>query len=119
MLLERRDAVAVVRLNRPERRNALDSATLGALNDLMDDLAADETLRVVVLSTTDTTALCAGADVSEQLDHAGGVARMAAFTRIALPLAMPGVVSVGLLWLGTMMAQIWVKGFRPDRSFWM
>ena len=23
-------------------------------------------------------------------------------------------VSVGLLWLGTMMAQLWVKGFRPD-----
>ena len=23
-------------------------------------------------------------------------------------------VSGGLLWLGTMMAQIWVKGFRPD-----
>ena len=23
-------------------------------------------------------------------------------------------VTVGLLWLGTMMAQIWVKGFRPD-----
>ena len=39
-------------------------------------------MRVVVLSTTSTTALCAGADVGEQLDAAGGVARMEAFARL-------------------------------------
>lgn len=76
------DGIAVVRLNRPDKRNALDTASLDRLNELLDDLAGDGTLRALVISTTDTTALCAGADVGEVLDHDGGVARMAAFTRL-------------------------------------
>ncbi len=80
MLRERREDVAVVRLNRPEKRNALDSPTLAALNAAFADLAADGSLRALVLSTTDTAALCAGADVGEQLDRDAAVARMSAFT---------------------------------------
>lgn len=76
------DGIAVLRLNRPEKRNALDSASLDRLNDQLDELAADVTLRVLVVSTTNVRALCAGADVDEDLDPAGGVARMAAFTRM-------------------------------------
>jgi enoyl-CoA hydratase/carnithine racemase len=83
VLLQRTDdGIAIVRLNRPDKRNALDSTSLGIFNDLLDDLATDEDLRALVLSTTSTGALCAGADVSEALDHDGGVARMAAFTRM-------------------------------------
>lgn len=83
VLLERIDgAIAVVRLNRPAKRNALDSGTLAELNDLLERLAADPALCALVLSTTSTAALCAGADVGEPLDAAGGVARMAAFTRM-------------------------------------
>src|SRR6185312_2553041 len=37
---------------------------------------------VLVLSTTSTRALCAGADVTEDLDRAGGIARMEAFARV-------------------------------------
>jgi len=76
------DGVAVLRLNRPEKRNALDSATLAELNDRLDALAAEATLRVLVLSTTQVRAFCAGADVGEDLDATGGVARMAGFTRL-------------------------------------
>ena len=76
------DGVALVRLNRPAKRNALDTASLDLLNATLDELAADGTLRALVVSTTDVTALCAGADVGEPLDHAGGAARMAAFTRM-------------------------------------
>lgn len=83
VLLDRpADGIAVLRLNRPDKRNALDSASLALLNLLLDDLATDDDLRALVLSTTDVTALCAGADVGERLDHDGGVARMAAFTRM-------------------------------------
>ena len=39
------------------------------------------TLRVLVISTTNERALCAGADVAEELDPAGGVARMEALRR--------------------------------------
>jgi enoyl-CoA hydratase/carnithine racemase len=72
----------VIRLNRPDKRNALDTATLTELIAALDRLAADDALRALVLSTTSTRALCAGADVTEALDAAGGVARMAAFTRL-------------------------------------
>jgi len=71
--------VAVVRLDRPEVRNAMDSALLAALLSTLAELAADPDLRVLVFSTTSERALCAGADVGEELDHAGGVARMEQF----------------------------------------
>jgi enoyl-CoA hydratase/carnithine racemase len=76
------DGIAVVRLNRPDKRNALDSRSLALFNDVLDELAEDGSLRVLVLSTTNSAALCAGADLAETLDHDGGVARMAAFTRM-------------------------------------
>jgi enoyl-CoA hydratase/carnithine racemase len=80
--LERLGDVAIVRLDRPERRNALDSSALADLDAILTDLAANGTLRVLIVSTTDPGALCAGADIGEDLDRAGGIARMAAFTRM-------------------------------------
>jgi enoyl-CoA hydratase len=80
---ERRgDGIEVLRLDRPQVRNALDSAALAELEAALAELAADEAVRVLVLSTTSERALCAGADVGEVLDHAGGVARMEAFARV-------------------------------------
>ena len=81
MQRERLDAgIEVVRLDRPQARNALDSAALAELEAALAALAADDELLVV--STTSTRALCAGADVAEVLDRAGGLARMEAFTRV-------------------------------------
>lgn len=74
--------IDVLRIDRPERRNALDSTTLAALLGALDGLAADPEHRVLVLSTTSPRAFCAGADVGELLDHAGGVARIEAFARL-------------------------------------
>ena len=71
----------VLRLDRPEVRNALDTASLTAILDVLEELRADDELRVLVFSTTDTKALCAGADVREDLDHEAGVARMELFAR--------------------------------------
>jgi len=82
VLRERRGDIEILRLNRPDKRNALDTASLDVLNADLEELAADPALRVLVISTTNTRALCAGADVGEALDAAGGVARMAAFTRM-------------------------------------
>jgi len=74
--------IEIVRLDRPAQRNALDSALLTELLATLDELAARPELRVLVLSTTSERAFCAGADVAEQLDHSGGVARMEAFARL-------------------------------------
>jgi enoyl-CoA hydratase/carnithine racemase len=79
---ERLDAgIEVLRLDRPDVRNALDSAALAEIEAALAELAGDDDLRVLVFSTTSEKALCAGADVGEQLDHAAGVARMEAFAR--------------------------------------
>lgn len=93
------DGVEVVRLDRPERRNALSTDALDELLAALDGLAADAELRVVVFSTTSTRALCAGADVGEELDRDGGIARMERFARMyqaVTDLPMPTVaVCVG------------------------
>jgi enoyl-CoA hydratase/carnithine racemase len=73
--------IEVLRLDRPEVRNALDSAALAEIEAVLAELAGDEDLRVLVFSTTSEKALCAGADVGEPLDDAAGVARMEAFAR--------------------------------------
>jgi enoyl-CoA hydratase/carnithine racemase len=83
VILERPGAgVDIVRLNRPDKRNALDSPTLAEFITALDEVAADPDLRVLVISTTNVRAFCAGADISEQLDRPGGVARMAMFCRM-------------------------------------
>jgi enoyl-CoA hydratase/carnithine racemase len=75
------DGVEVLRQDRPQARNAMNSELLAAVEDALAQLAADATLRVLIFSTTDVKALSAGADVREELDAAGGVARMQAFAR--------------------------------------
>ncbi|MEJ7797597.1 MAG: enoyl-CoA hydratase/isomerase family protein [Solirubrobacteraceae bacterium] len=75
------DGIAVLRLDRPQRRNALDSSLLSELVEALERLSVDDSLRVLVFSTTSERALCSGVDVTEELDHAGGVARMKTFSR--------------------------------------
>src|SRR5689334_4791277 len=74
--------IEVLRLDQPQARNALNSAALAELEAALAELAADDALRVLVLSTTSERALCAGADVAETLDSDGHAARMEAFTRV-------------------------------------
>jgi enoyl-CoA hydratase/carnithine racemase len=75
------DGIAVLRLDRPEARNALDSGALAELEAALAEGAADDSLRALIFSTTSERALSAGADVAERLDAAGSVARMEAFAR--------------------------------------
>jgi enoyl-CoA hydratase/carnithine racemase len=75
------DGIAILRLDRPERRNALNTELLSEMVDALERLAIDESLRVLVFSTTSERALCSGVDITEELDHAGGVLRMKFFSR--------------------------------------
>jgi enoyl-CoA hydratase len=79
---ERRDATEILRLDRPEVRNAVSTAMLDELLVALAELAAEPALRALVLSTTSERALSAGADIGEPLDHAGGVARMERFAAV-------------------------------------
>ncbi len=68
VLTEKRDdGVAVVRINRPEVRNALNIATRQALAEAFTGLHDDPEVRAVVL-TGDDQAFAAGADLKEFID---------------------------------------------------
>src|SRR4051812_6327045 len=58
------DGVRVVRINRPERRNAIDSETAEALYETFLAFEATDDERVAVL-TGDEVAFCAGADLKD------------------------------------------------------
>jgi enoyl-CoA hydratase len=64
LLVERTDAVALIRLNRPKALNALNSELLGELAAALSVLAADDGVRCVVLTGSDR-AFAAGADIKE------------------------------------------------------
>ena len=91
--LERRGAVALLTLGRPQVLNALDAATLESLRARARELALDETLHAVVL-TGEGRAFAAGADIAEmrRLDPLGaeafsrlGHAALAAVEALSVP----------------------------------
>ena len=63
--IERVDGIAWVIVNRPEVRNALDTALCADLVDAFSDLAKDPDTRVVVLRGAGERAFISGADVNE------------------------------------------------------
>ena len=74
--LERpRPEIALLRLNRPERRNALSMKMIGAIISRLDQLADDRETRVVVL-TGNGASFCAGADLKEGAVSAPGTEGM-------------------------------------------
>lgn len=64
--LERKDGVAVVTLDRPDRMNSLSRATLEALGRIGWELDGDAGLRAIVLTGAGEKAFCAGADLKER-----------------------------------------------------
>ena len=56
--------IAHLTLNRPEKRNALDSATIGALSAALERCAGDPDVRMLQLTGAGNV-FCAGADLSE------------------------------------------------------
>jgi enoyl-CoA hydratase len=72
--------VALLRLDRPKSRNAIDTQMLVELLEHLAVAREDDAVRVLVFSSTDHMGLSAGADVREQLDQDGHVARMQLFS---------------------------------------
>ena len=65
LLLEERprEGVRLLRLNRPDRRNAMVAELAEALHDALDDIAADRTCRAVII-TGNGPAFCVGLDLA-------------------------------------------------------
>ncbi|HYK35845.1 enoyl-CoA hydratase-related protein [Alloacidobacterium sp.] len=65
ILVEVRDVVAVVTLNRPKVLNALNAATLTELGTAIEELAANAAIRAILLTGAGEKAFAAGADIHE------------------------------------------------------
>lgn len=68
------DGVGLITLDRPEKRNALDPASLVALEQAWLELGADESVRAVVL-TGAGDAFCAGMDLEKTIPAARALAK--------------------------------------------
>jgi 2-(1,2-epoxy-1,2-dihydrophenyl)acetyl-CoA isomerase len=66
LVLDRSGPVATVRMNRPESMNSLSRSLKDALVDVLGQLAADETVRAVVLTGTGR-GFCVGQDLREHV----------------------------------------------------
>ncbi|MEO0385455.1 MAG: enoyl-CoA hydratase/isomerase family protein [Pseudomonadota bacterium] len=64
IMIENRDGYAVVTMNKPQRRNALGTQSITELQSALNDRAADEACRAIVL-TGAPPAFCAGSDLKE------------------------------------------------------
>jgi enoyl-CoA hydratase len=72
---ERVGAAAVMTIDRPERRNAIDAAAAEAFREGLNEFEADEGARVLVLTGAGGQAFCAGADLKAMdldVDHPDG-----------------------------------------------
>ena len=67
LLTSREGSVALVQINRPHVRNALNQALMADLVATLESLDADPEVRVIVL-TGDERAFAAGADITEMVD---------------------------------------------------
>lgn len=68
--VEIEDAVQIVTIDRPERRNAVDQATATELLEAFEAFAADDDLRVAILTGANGT-FCAGADLKAIAEGGG------------------------------------------------
>src|SRR3954469_23753933 len=73
------NGVALLRLEREQARNAIDTQMLLELLEHLAVARGDEAVRVLVFSSAHPLRLSAGADVREQLDEEGKVRRMQLF----------------------------------------
>jgi len=64
ILMERKDGMAIITLNRPEKLNAINAKMRAEFLNILDNLEVDEGVKVVIV-TGSGHAFCAGADIAE------------------------------------------------------
>jgi methylglutaconyl-CoA hydratase len=64
--LERRGSIALVTLDRPERMNALSRALVARFGEIGREIAAQDDVRLVIVTGAGDKAFCAGADLKER-----------------------------------------------------
>ena len=65
MLAAKDDGVGLITFNQPEKRNAMSMEMWTGLGEILDEFAADNAVRVVILSGAGNKAFVSGADISQ------------------------------------------------------
>ena len=65
IMYEVKEGIATITFNRPKALNALNGALLAELSAALDEIAADEDIRVLILTGAGDKSFVAGADISE------------------------------------------------------
>ena len=65
ILIEKKENVAVVTINRPAKLNALNKATIKELHQAFSDLDQDKEVKAIIVTGSGEKAFVAGADISE------------------------------------------------------
>lgn len=72
LLIERSDGLAILTLNRPDRRNALDDELVNGLTNALREVESETAIRVVLLRGAGKD-FCAGADLAQTVRNAKGL----------------------------------------------
>ena len=79
ILIDKRENLAQITINRPKKLNALSKATIEELNIAFDVLEKDKDIKVIILTGSGEKAFVAGADISEfahfSVEEGGDLAR--------------------------------------------
>jgi enoyl-CoA hydratase len=105
IVLEKRTPLAMITIDRQKVLNALNAATLEEIATAFEDVAADPTIRVILLTGAGSKAFVAGADISElaALDAEAGrvfAQRGQAIFRSIETLGKPVIACIGGFALG-------------------
>jgi enoyl-CoA hydratase len=63
LLIDREDNIAVLTINRPDKRNALNDDIVAEIGAAMDELAGDDDVRAIVITGAGEKAFVSGADI--------------------------------------------------------
>ena len=71
LLFEKNNSVGLIKINRADKLNALNKQTLVELNNLLDEIKQDNSIKVVIITGIGDKAFVAGADIEEinKLNH--------------------------------------------------
>ncbi len=65
ILVEKESFNAIITIHRPDKLNALNKETIAELSNALDELAADKSVRVLIITGSGQKSFVAGADISE------------------------------------------------------
>ncbi|MEZ5373124.1 MAG: enoyl-CoA hydratase-related protein [Microthrixaceae bacterium] len=117
VLAERHEQVALISINRPRKRNALDAAAVEALHRAVDEAMLDQP-RVLVLTGSDGH-FCAGADITTTEDPSYTVGLRAMLDALAsVPCPTVAAIEGSCMGLGVQLAlSVDLRVATPDARF--